>query len=122
MQPLSANDMIRIELNKLEERNGACRVYLVLENTGNITFSGFKLDLVTFDKEGIITGRLAVETAPLRALKTTVKLFDIPNLVCADMGRIIINDVIDCHDGTEQRSECITFVESSSRSTVPLVL
>jgi hypothetical protein len=66
-----------LELNKLESRDGACRAYLVLDNPTQAAFDSFKLDLVLFGTDGVILRRMAVETAPLRAEKKVVKLFDI---------------------------------------------
>ncbi len=119
--PPRAEGPIRIELNKLEKHDGACRAYLVFENSTERNFSVFKLDLVMFGPDGVITKRLAVDTAPLRAAKTSVKLFDLARLGCADVGRILINDVIECRDQKGKRTDCVTLVAPSSRSSVPLV-
>lgn len=112
---------LRMELNKLEERGEACRAYLVLENAVDADFSAFKIDFVMFDGNGVIAKRLAVDFAPLRPGKTTVQLFDIPGVACADTGRILINDVIDCRIGEEKRQNCVAFVTPASRTDVKLV-
>lgn len=112
---------LRMELNKLEERGEACRAYLVLENAIDADFSAFKIDFVMFDGNGVIAKRLAVDVAPLRPGKTTVQLFDVPGVACADTGRILINDVIDCRVGEEKRQNCIAFVIPASRTDVELV-
>ena len=75
--PLAASETIGIELNRIEDQGANCRAYLVITNPGEIAFSGFKLDLVIFSGSGTITRRLALDLAPLRAAKTSVKVFDI---------------------------------------------
>ena len=40
---------IGVELNRLEDQGGNCRVYLVITNPGPAEFSTFSLDLVVFE-------------------------------------------------------------------------
>ena len=117
-----ADDGLRIELNKLEPRSGACRAYLLFKNGTNRTFSDFRLDLVLFDHDGIIANRLAVNIAPLRAGKTNVKLFDIDGMECASIGRVLVNDVIACKDEEGEQADCVTLIAPASRAKAPLVM
>ena len=119
--PAAAADGITIELNKFEDQDGACRAYLVFQNQTDATFSEFKLDLVMFDADSVITKRLAVDASPLRPAKTSVKLFDIDGLACGDISRILINDVIACRDQAGARLDCITAVTPVSRNTVAFI-
>jgi hypothetical protein len=118
---VQAQQGVRIELNKLEPQDGACRAYLVFENNTGHTFTEYKLDLVMFDPDDVIARRLAVDAAPLRADKTTVKLFDIEGLDCGNIGRILVNDVLDCADDTGPRQNCVTEIEPVSKADVALV-
>lgn len=117
----TAAESLRVELNKLEPQNGACRAYLVFENQTARSFSGLTLDLVMFDGEGVIAKRLAVNAAPLPSNKTSVKLFDIEGLECANVDRILINDVLDCQDESGEVSNCVAQIEPTSRSDASLV-
>jgi hypothetical protein len=119
--PAFSADAVRVELNKLEPQDGACRAYLVFQNRTQSSFSGRTLDLVMFDNEGVIAKRLAVDAAPLPADKTSVKLFDIEGVACDNIGRILINDVLDCQDETGERQDCVALIGPSSRSDVSLV-
>ena len=56
----AANSSILVELNKLEDRNGACRAYLIVENKDTTKFETLNLDLVMFDVEGIVVGAVGV--------------------------------------------------------------
>ena len=111
---------ISVELNKLEPKNDACRAYLVLHNAGT-ALSQFKLDLVLFDADGIVAKRLIVDASPLRANKTSVKLFDIAGLACDNIDRVLINDVPACHDGVEARTDCVDLVEPKSVAGAALI-
>lgn len=110
---------LKIELNKLEEVGKACRVYMIFENGTDSSFTSLKLDLVTFDKDGIISKRLAVEGAPLVGGKTSVKLFDIADSSCSGIQRILLNDVLACQDESGERNNCLGMIELSSRAGVP---
>lgn len=115
-----AQEGIEIELNKLEDKDGSCRAYLVFKNHTDSLFHEFKLDLVMFGSDGIISRRLAVDSSPLRPKKTSVKLFDIEGLACDDISLILINDVLSCRSEYE-RDDCVNLIEASSRGNVSFV-
>lgn len=115
-----AEPALRVELNKLEDHDGGCRAYMVFANGSATAFAAFKLDLVLFGTDGVIARRLAVEAAPLRAEKTSVKLFDIAGLPCSGIGAILVNDVLDCRDANGPRADCASGLAVTSRADVKL--
>jgi hypothetical protein len=118
-QPVSAADgELGIELNKLEPAEAACRAYLVFENRTQTEYRSLKLDLVMFGNDGVIIKRLAVEGGPLAKDKTSVKLFEITDVTCDRIGRVLMNDVISCEDAMGARQNCADEVVTSSRSAV----
>jgi hypothetical protein len=112
---------IGVELNRLEDQSGKCRAYLVITNPGSSEFSGFALDLVVFDRGGTIMHRLAVDVAPLRPAKTSVKAFEIAETTCGAIGSILLNDVIHCRDPSGDVADCIDRLSTSSKLPVSLV-
>jgi hypothetical protein len=112
---------IGVELNRLEDQGGNCRVYLVITNPGAAEFSGFARDLVVFDRGGTIMRRLAAEVAPLRPAKTSVKVFDISETACGATGSILVNDVIHCRDKSGDLAECVDRLSTSSKLAVSLL-
>ena len=112
---------VRVELDKLEDAGNACRDYLLVENASGIGFESLKLDLVMFDPDGIIADRLAVEAAPLPVGKTGLRVFDIPGLACAGMGRMLLNDVVACADATGPRSDCLGLLSTRTRARVEFI-
>ncbi len=117
----AAETEVSVELNKLEPNGGACRAYLVLENGTARSFEALKLDLVMFDTEGIVAKRLAVQTAPLAAGKTSLKVFDMAGLPCERVGRLLLNNVMDCTDADGARDDCLDLLSASQRGAVPFI-
>ena len=118
---LAAGQPVSIELNRLDEQGPSCRASFVITNPGPEPYTGFKLDLVVFDKGGTIAKRLAADVAPLRADKETVKMFDIPDTSCAGIGSILINDVLDCRAGDKPAADCAGSIAVSSKLPVKLL-
>ncbi|MEZ5658576.1 MAG: hypothetical protein R3E83_08605 [Burkholderiaceae bacterium] len=111
---------VHLELNKAEQIDGACRMYLVIENRTSSTFRNLQLDLVGFDPDGIIAQRILLETAPLPAHKTRLKVFDMGS-ECQAVGRILINEVLLCETGDDKTPDCGGMLSASSRTAIELV-
>ena len=65
--------------------------------------------------------RLAVEAAPLRPAKTTVKVFDIAETTCGAIGSILVNDIIHCRNPSGDVAGCIDRLSTSSKLAVSLL-
>src|SRR5688572_4826940 len=111
---------IAIELNKLEPQGNQCRAYLVIQNKSSTNFSELKLDLVLFQPDGVIGRRFAVELAPLKANKRTVKLFDLEGTACDQVGSFLINDVMECKAESEAVNDCLQYITASTLTNVQL--
>jgi hypothetical protein len=118
--PDIAAGSITIELNKVEQTKDACRAYLLFENPTKAEFTDFRLDLVLFDKSGVISRRVAVDASPLRADKSVVKLFDLANLQCDKVSRVLLNDITPCKAGGKSRSDCVDLVSVRSLNGIKL--
>ena len=111
---------VSLELNTLEPRGQNCAVNMVF-GTGDDAYQSFKLDLVFFGTDGAIRKRLAVDAAPLRARKTSVKAFEVPGLACDAIGSVLVNDVLDCRTEAGAVADCVDRVETKSRLPVALM-
>ncbi|MEM7667830.1 MAG: hypothetical protein AAF317_01605 [Pseudomonadota bacterium] len=117
----ASEEKIKVELNKLEPQGGACQAYILIQNKTSSTYSNLSLDLVMFDSNGIISRRLAVEMAPLRAGKTSVKVFGIDGTSCDGISRILVNDVLSCTSDGAVQETCLDRIETASRGSVELI-
>ena len=116
----AAPNGVILELNTLEPRGQNCAVNMVF-GTGDDAYQSFKLDLVFFGTDGAIRKRLAVEAAPLRSRKTSVKAFEVSGLACDAIGSVLVNDVLDCRTEAGAVADCIDRVETKSRLPVALM-
>jgi hypothetical protein len=111
---------VAIELNKLEPQGQQCRAYLVIQNKSTTDYSELKLDLVLFRPDGVIGRRFAVELAPLKANKRTVKLFDLEATPCDEVGSFLINDVMECKAASGPVDDCLQSITTSTLTNVQL--
>lgn len=107
---------IAIELNKLEPVEGSCRAYFVVRPEGTTEYKEFKMELLVFDTGGVIQKWLAIDAAPLRAGKTSVKLFDVSGVTCDKIGSVLLNDVTACADQSGEIQACVERVAPSSKA------
>jgi hypothetical protein len=113
---LAEEGTIAVELNKLEAHDKDCRAYFVIDNKNDNTYDTLKLDLVLFRPDGVIGQRFAVELAPLKAKKRTVKLFDVANTACDEVGSFLVNDVLECKVSSGEVGDCLKDISVSSRT------
>ena len=113
-------DGVRLELNRLEDQANACRAYFVVRNGTDAAFDSLRVDLVIFDGDGIVTRRLALETAPLPPGKTSLKVFDLSGIGCNAVGRMLVNDVLSCTDADGDRSDCLDLVAPAAKQGLSL--
>ena len=113
-------NLIAIELNKLEAEGQNCRAYFVVGNKGGTEYQELKLDLVLFRPDGVIGRRFAVDLAPLKADKRSVKLFDIEGTACDQVGSFLINDVMECKAASGVVTDCLKNISVSTRTEVQL--
>jgi len=111
---------IAVELNKLEAIDTGCRIYVVVNNQTESEFDTLKLDLVLFKTDGIVDQRFFVDLAPLRMQKRIVKLFELGNVKCDDIGSFLVNDVVECRSGTEAVENCLAKLDVTSRASAKL--
>ena len=122
-QPVLAEvGKLGIEINKFEEiTGGGCRAYFLFQNNTPTSFEGFEMSMAIFDKEGVIDRLLSIDAAPLPVARTTLKLFEIPQIACANIGQILLHDVPVCKPQNAENTDCYPLITLTSRTSAPLV-
>ncbi|MFQ5774408.1 MAG: hypothetical protein ACE5GS_07835 [Kiloniellaceae bacterium] len=117
----AAEPGLHIELNKVEDNVGSCVASFVVRNALGQTLDRFSLDLYVFDREGIIARQVLLDLAPLRQDKTTVARFALIPRPCADLGRVLVNDIPSCRSEAGETLDCLAGLTVSSRDRIALV-
>ncbi|MEO1091789.1 MAG: hypothetical protein AAFX81_14240 [Pseudomonadota bacterium] len=113
-EPPAGPGAIGLELNKLEQVDASCRAYIVIRNDSGADLESLDVDLVTFQSQGVIGSRYRVELAPVAAEKTLVKTFDLADVECAQIERVLLNDVVTCPPF--EAAACLAALELSTLS------
>jgi len=116
----SSGDGVSLELNKLEKSDKGCRAYVVVTNPTTTAYEAFKLDLVMFQTDGIVGRRFALDLAPVRPDKRSVKLFDLDGAQCDGIGSFLINDVMECRTSSGPATDCLARLKVKSLTKVEI--
>ncbi len=112
---------LTIEINKFEEIDGGgCRAFFLFQNATGKSFEGFEMSLAIFNKDGVIDRLLSIDAAPLPVARTTLKLFEIPQITCANISEVLLHDVPVCKPQNEANTDCYPMLDLKSRTSAPL--
>ena len=112
LAPARAQDVVRVELNTIENADNRCRMTFVIENKTGHAVDSLKLDLALFNTEGAVYRRMVTDMGPVRAAKTVVKTFATDG-DCAQLGALLVNEVTACTPG--EPNACLDQLALSSR-------
>ncbi len=111
-----------VELNKFEAGDpGGCRAFFLFRNETGKSFEGFEMSLAILDGNGVIDRLLSIDAAPLPVQRTTLKLFEIPEIACTDISEILLHDLTSCRPQNEDEMDCFPILVLESRTNAALV-
>jgi hypothetical protein len=120
-EPRAGDGSIRVELNKLESLENACRAYFVVQNRTPELITELRLIVYFFDKNDVIlASSLALPFNDVPAGRTRVALFEIPELACDNIGRVLVNQVLTCVNSKGAVAGCAEMVATSTRTDAAL--
>lgn len=110
-----------LELNAAADTTaGSCRLTYVASNQSDVALDRTAYEVAVFDAEGTVTRLLVLEFGALIEGKTKILQFDLSETACADISRIVVNDVAACTataDGAES-AVCLSGLAASSRTAI----
>lgn len=114
---------LTVELNKFEEieEGGGCRAYFLFRNGTDNSFDGFEMSLAILDGNGVIDRLLSIDAAPLPVQRTTLKLFEIPEIACTDISEILLHELTSCRPQNAEEMDCFPILGLSSKTSAKLV-
>ncbi len=110
---------VTVELNKLEAAGAACRGYFMVTNRGPQALKELRTEVYLFDRKGVVLRRVGLTFADIRPERAKVAIFDLAEVACGDLGRLLINDVLSCTagDGAPVKA-CGEMIAATSRAGV----
>jgi hypothetical protein len=113
---------LTVELNKFEDAGeGRCQAFFLFRNYTELTFEEFEMSLAVLNARGVIDRLLTVDAAPLPAGRTTLKLFEIPDMTCTDISEILLHEIAACRPQNAEPMDCFTVIDLDSRTGAALV-
>ena len=119
---LAGPGRLTIELNKFEANDsGGCRAFFLFRNQTEMTFEGFEMSLAVLATNGVIDRLLTIDAAPIPAARTTLKLFEIPEITCDSISEILLHELSACQPQNAEQMDCFPILDLVSRTSAPLV-
>jgi len=88
---------ISLELNQLQPTaDGGCRLSIIATNGLERPMEQLGLEMVAFNKDGLVDQFLRLKFSRISAGKTKVLQFDLAGKSCDGLSRLHINDVMNC--------------------------
>lgn len=113
---------LTVELNKFEEIDtGGCRAFFLFRNQTDNSFDGFEMSLAILDTNGVIDRLLSIDAAPLPVARTTLKLFEIPDLSCSGISEILLHELTSCQPQNAVEMDCFPILNLNSKTSAALV-
>lgn len=112
---------IAIELNRLQDLDGTCRLSFVFTNKLPDSVAALSIETVLFNAHGQVERLLVLKSRPLSPGKIRAQQFDVPGTACAGIGRVLVNDVTECKAGALTPADCLDRLAPTSRADVPFV-
>lgn len=112
---------LSLDLNALEQVGPACRLVFVATNRTGAAIDELSLETVLFDAAGTVDRFALFDFQALPASKTRVRQFDLPDIRCGDIGRVLINGAASCKGQALKGTECMDHLELKSSSGTEIV-
>lgn len=107
--------ILGLELNAVETSQAGCRLTFVVENGFETALDTAVFETVLFTTEGVVERLTLFDMQSLPAARMRVRQFDIPDLACDSLGRVLINGVHACSGAGIDQAACEAAIVPASR-------
>ena len=97
---------IELELNTAADVNGGCRLTYVATNSSPVSLEKMTYEVAVYDLDGIVKLLLELGFGGLPSGKTRVVQFDVPELGCGAISRILVNTSVECTAAEGEQTIC----------------
>lgn len=114
-------DGLQIELNALQDVGEACRLTFVAQNLTGSEIEQAVFETVIFDASGGVVSLSLFDFRQLPSDRPRVRQFDLPGILCDNVGRALINGSSTCTVAGMPSEVCDAGLVPSSRLDVELL-
>lgn len=107
---------LSIELNALQPADAGCRMTFLAVNGFATELDRVSVETALFDEAGAIERIVTLDFKALSPGKTKVLQFELAGLDCADLGRVLVNDITACEGAGLEPSACLAGLSTSTRA------
>ncbi|MGB3501509.1 MAG: hypothetical protein WBA44_07795 [Mesorhizobium sp.] len=109
---------LALDLNAAQPTEKGCRLTFVVANNLATTLDRAAFEMALFGKSGVVDRLTVLDFRNLPTGKTKVSRFDLPNVTCTELGRVLINDATECSGEGTAADACIRNLRTSSTSGI----
>ncbi|TCM84530.1 hypothetical protein [Rhodovulum steppense] len=116
-----ASAALSLELNAVAEAEGGCLLTFVAENGHATDIAAAVFETVLMDATGRVERLTLFDFGTLPAGRPRVRQFVVPDLACADLGRVLINGAHLCEAGEPGLAPCAEGLRLGTRTDVEVI-
>lgn len=109
---------LAIELNALQPSERGCRVTFVATNHLEGDLDRAAYELAFFDSNGLVARLAVVDFLDLVQGRTKVRQFEFAGMNCAEIGRILINDLTECAGTDIEATSCMSRLSLDNKTSI----
>jgi hypothetical protein len=110
---------LALELNAVQPVEGGCRVTFLATNTLGASVDRAGIEMAFFTADGGIDRIVTLDFTGLTQGKTKVLQFELSDLPCENIGRLLVNDIAACEGAGLAPDACLKGLVTTARPPVP---
>ena len=117
-QEAAAQPSLALELNALQPADTGCRVTFLATNELGGVLDRAAVELALFDAGGTIVRIVTLDFKNLSQGKTKVLQFELADLACDGIGRLLVNDITACEGTGLAPTACLDGLVTTAKPSV----
>lgn len=109
---------LNLELNALEATDRGCRLTFVAANRLGKDISRAAYEVALFGKDGLVKRLTVLDFQALPDGQTKVRQFDLAEVDCTELGRVLVNGATACEGAGGGAGDCMDRLETATRGAV----
>lgn len=110
-----------VELNTAQTVDGACRLSFLIVNEHPSDIASVVYETVLFNADGSVNQLTLFDFGALPSNRPRVRQFEVPGVVCTDLGQLLINGASSCEAGELGNGLCASSLQISSQTEIEVL-